>query len=252
MGIFEAILLGAVQGVTEFLPISSSGHLVIFQKFLEVGDTGSEFEILVHIGTLGSIIVVFFNEIKLIIQNVKSQKTQKYILFIIIGTIPAGIFGVGMRDIFKSLFHNLTLVGIFLIVTGAVLSLSMLLKKADEEITYTKSILIGFAQALAIFPGISRSGMTICTALFLGIGPKEAARFSFLLAIPAISGAGAITMVDVGTNFQMSIYVAAAALISSFFTGLFSLKWLINWLRNGKFHYFGLYCIIIGIITLFM
>ena len=252
MSLFEAILLGIVQGLTEFLPISSSGHLVIFQKFLEVGDTGSEFEILVHIGTLGSIIVVFFNEIKLIIQDVKSHKTQKYILFIIIGTMPAGIFGVGMRDIFESLFHNLTLVGIFLIFTGAVLSLSMLLKKADEQITYTKSILIGFAQALAIFPGISRSGMTICTALFLGIGPKEAARFSFLLAIPAISGAGAIMMVDVGTNFQMSIYVAAAALISSFFTGLFSLKWLINWLKNGKFYYFGLYCITIGIITLFL
>tara|TARA_B100000886_G_scaffold318877_1_gene259226 strand:- start:57 stop:815 length:759 start_codon:yes stop_codon:yes gene_type:complete len=252
MSLFEAILLGIVQGLTEFLPISSSGHLVIFQKFLEVSDTGSEFEILVHVGTLGSIIVVFLDEIKVIIQNVKSQKTQKYILFIIIGTIPAGIFGVGMRDIFESLFHNLTLVGIFLIFTGAVLFLSMLSNKADGQITYKKSILIGFAQALAIFPGISRSGMTICTALFLGIGPKEAARFSFLLAIPAISGAGAIMMVDVGTNFQMSIYVAAAALISSFFTGLFSLKWLINWLKNGKFYYFGLYCITIGIITLFL
>ena len=157
-----------------------------------------------------------------------------------------------MKDVFESSFRNLTLVGIFLIFTGTVLFLSMSLKKADEQITYTKSILIGFAQALAIFPGISRSGMTICTALFLGIGPKEAARFSFLLAIPAISGAGAIMMVDVGTNFQMSIYVAAAALISSFFTGLFSLKWLINWLKNGKFYYFGLYCITIGIITLFL
>ena len=252
MGIFEAILLGAVQGVTEFLPISSSGHLVIFQKYFEVGNSGNAFEILVHLGTLGSIIVVFFDEIKLIIQNVKSQKTQNYILFVIIGTIPAGIFGLGMRDVFESSFRNLKLVGIFLIFTGIVLLFSMSLKKANEQITYTKSILIGFAQALAIFPGISRSGMTICTALFLGIGPKEAARFSFLLAIPAISGAGAITMVDVGTNFQMSIYVAAAAFISSFFTGLFSLKWLINWLRNGKFHYFGLYCIIIGVITLFM
>ncbi len=252
MGIFEAILLGAVQGVTEFLPISSSGHLVIFQKYFEVDNSGNAFEILVHLGTLGSIIVVFFDDIKLIIQNVKSQKTQNYILFVIIGTIPAGIFGLGMRDVFESSFRNLTLVGIFLIFTGTVLFFSMSLKKGNEQITYTKSILIGFAQALAIFPGISRSGMTICTALFLGIGPKEAARFSFLLAIPAISGAGAITMVDVGTNFQMSIYVAAAAIISSFFTGLFSLKWLINWLRNGKFHYFGLYCIIIGIITLFM
>lgn len=252
MSLYDAILLGIVQGVTEFLPISSSGHLVIFQKYFEVGNSGNAFEILVHLGTLGSIIVVFFDEIKLIIQNVKSQKTQNYILLVIIGTIPAGIFGLGMRDVFESSFRNLTLVGIFLIFTGTVLFLSTSLKKADEQITYTKSILIGLAQALAIFPGISRSGMTICTALFLGIGPKEAARFSFLLAIPAISGAGAITMVDVGTNFQMSIYVAAAALISSFFTGLFSLKWLINWLRNGKFHYFGLYCIIMGIITLSM
>ena len=136
MGIFEAILLGAVQGVTEFLPISSSGHLVIFQKYFEVGNSGNTFEILVHLGTLGSIIVVFFDEIKLIIQNVKSQKTQNYILFVIVGTIPAGIFGLGLRDVFESSFRNLTLVGIFLIFTGTVLFLSMSLKKADQQITY--------------------------------------------------------------------------------------------------------------------
>ena len=252
MSLYDAILLGIVQGVTEFLPISSSGHLVIIQKFLGVVNSGSEFEILVHIGTLGSILVVFFNEIRLIIQNIMSPKTQKYISFIILGTIPAGIFGLGMRDLFESIFHNLNLVGISLIFTGTILFSSILLKKADNQITFTKSIFIGLAQALAIFPGVSRSGMTICTALFLGIGPKEAARFSFLLAIPAISGAGAIMMADVGTNFQISVYVAGAALISSFLTGLFSLKWLINWLKNGKFHYFGFYCITIGIITLFL
>ena len=252
MSLYDAILLGIVQGVTEFLPISSSGHLVIIQKFLGVVNNGSEFEILVHIGTLGSILVVFFNEIRLIIQNIMSPKTQKYISFIIIGTIPAGIFGFAMRDLFESIFHNLNLVGISLIFTGTILFSSILLKKADKRITSTKSILIGLAQALAIFPGVSRSGMTICSALFLGIGPKEAARFSFLLAIPAISGAGAIMMADVGTNFQISVYVAGAALISSFLTGLFSLKWLINWLKNGKFHYFGFYCITIGIITLFL
>ena len=252
MSLYDAILLGIVQGVTEFLPISSSGHLVIIQKFLGVVNSGSEFEILVHIGTLGSILVVFFNEIRLIIQNIMSPKTQKYISFIIIGTIPAGFFGLGMRDLFESIFHNLNLVGISLIFTGTILFSSILLKKADKQINSTKSIFIGLAQALAIFPGVSRSGMTICTALFLGIGPKEAARFSFLLAIPAISGAGAVMMADVGTNFQISVYVAGAALISSFLTGLFSLKWLINWLKNGKFHYFGFYCITIGIITLFL
>ena len=252
MSLYDAILLGIVQGVTEFLPISSSGHLVIFQKFMDVGNSGSEFEILVHIGTLGSILVVFFNEIKFIIQNISSQETQKYILFIIFGTMPAGIFGLGMKDVFASLFHNLSLVGLSLMFTGLVLCSSILLKKANQQNTVTKSILIGFAQALAIFPGISRSGMTICTALFLGIGPKEAARFSFLLAIPAISGAGALMIADVGVNFQMPLYIAGAALISSFFTGLLSLKWLINWLKNGKFHYFGFYCITLGIITFFV
>ena len=252
MSLFDAILLGIIQGVTEFLPISSSGHLVIIQKFLGVVSSGGEFEILVHIGTLGSILVVFFNELRHIIQNLMSPKTQKYISFIIIGTIPAGIFGLGMRDFYESIFHDLHLVGISLIFTGTILFLSNLLKKADKQITSKKSILIGIAQALAIFPGVSRSGMTICTALFLGIGPKEAARFSFLLAIPAISGAGAIMMADVGANFQISVFVAGAALISSFLTGLFSLKWLINWLKNGKFHYFGFYCITIGIITLFL
>ena len=246
----QALILGIIQGFTEFLPISSSGHLVLGQAILGIEQPGNEFEILVHLGTLASVLVVFFDDIKLLLVSLTSKKSQLFIFFVVVGSIPAIGIGLGFMDILKSLFDNMDAVGSALIFTGLMLYSSSFIKRGDREHSIVTSILIGCAQAVAIIPGVSRSGMTICTALFLGLSPKEAARFSFLLAIPAISGAGILTALDVSGGFQLPLSVIIIAFLSSFGVGVVALKWLLGWLEQGKFHYFGVYCLAVGIITL--
>lgn len=250
MSIVDALILGSLQGLTEFLPISSSGHLVLGQAILGIKQPGNEFEILVHLGTLASVLVVFFEDIKSLLFSLTSKKTQTFILFILIGTLPAVAIGLGFKDMFVSLFENVTAVGGALTFTGLVLYTSTYSKSKNIEHTYLSSVLIGCAQAVAIIPGVSRSGMTICTALFLGLSAKEAARFSFLLAIPAISGAGLLTAFEMTGANPLPGSVAIAGLVSSFIVGVFALKWLLGWLEKGKFHYFGIYCFVVGLITM--
>ena len=250
MTIFDALILGIIQGITEFLPISSSGHLVLAQSILGINQQGNELEILVHIGTLASILVVFLKDIKSIFFSIKSKNTQIFIYFIIIGTIPAVILGLGLKDFLLPLFENILAVGIALASTGIILCGSYFIKKQGKELSYLKSIIIGFAQAVAIIPGISRSGMTITCALFLGLNSKDAAKFSFLLAIPIILGSGLFTFIDIDGDFQIKIEIALAGLISSFIVGMVSLRWLIHILEKGKLYSFGLYCICIGILTI--
>ena len=249
MTIFDGIILGVVQGFTEFLPISSSGHLVLVQDLLGIKQPGNDFEITLHIGTLCSILVVFYNDIKDIVLTVSSIETKKYILLILIGTLPAVVIGLGLKDFFEQLFDNLIIVGFSLIFTGLVLMSSFYFKRENKEHSIVTSFLIGLAQAVAIIPGISRSGMTISCALLLGMSPKQAAKFSFLLAIPVISGAGLLMATDMETGFNMGLSTSLAGLITSFCIGVISLKWLLGWLEDGKFHYFGVYCLFIGIFT---
>ena len=252
MTILEATILGIIQGITEFLPISSSGHLVLGQAILGIDQPGNEFEILVHLGTLASVLVIFFDDIKSLILSLASKRTQIFIMYILIGTLPAVGIGLGFKDLIDSLFENVTAIGGALIFTGVVLFGSSFANRQDKEHSFLISILIGCVQAVAIIPGVSRSGMTISAALFLGLSPKEAARFSFLLAIPAIAGAGLLTALDVSGGFQLPISIALVGIISSFSVGVVALKWLIGWLEQGKFHYFGIYCLAVGLITLFI
>jgi len=249
MTIIDGIILGAIQGFTEFLPISSSGHLVLVQDLLGIKQPGNDFEITLHIGTLCSILVVFYKDIKDIILTVSSKETQKYILLILIGTLPAVVIGLGLKDFFEQLFDDLIIVGFALIFTGLVLMSSFYFKRNNKEHSIVTSFLIGLAQAVAIIPGISRSGMTISCALLLGMSPKHAAKFSFLLAIPVISGAGLLMATDIETGFNLGLSTSLAGLITSFCIGIISLKWLLGWLEDGKFHYFGVYCFFIGIFT---
>ena len=250
LGIVQGLILGIVQGLTEFLPISSSGHLVLSQEILDVVYPKNEFEVLVHLGTLTSVLVVFYEDLKSILFSLKSKKTQSFILFLVAGTIPAIVVGLGFKDVLDSLFENLMAVGFALIFTGLVLLYSSKVNRQNKEHTMRSSILIGCAQAFAIIPGISRSGMTICTALFLGLSSREAARFSFLLAIPAIAGAGLLTALDGSGGFQLPLSVSIAGFISSALVGIIALKWLLGWLEQGKFHYFGIYCFVVGLLTL--
>ena len=249
MTFIEGIILGIIQGLTEFLPISSSGHLVLVQEILGLELPGNDFEILLHLGTLCSILVVFFKDIKNIFLTVSSKETQRFILMIIIGTLPALVIGLGLKDLIAQLFDNLLVVGFALIFTGLTLISSFYFNRQKNEYSIFRSFLIGIAQAVAIIPGISRSGMTISCALLLGLDSKQAAKFSFLLAIPVIGGAGILMVTDIETASSIDFSTLMGGLFSSFFIGVVALKWLLAWLEDGKFHYFGIYCLLIGIIT---
>ena len=250
MNIFESIILGIIQGITEFLPISSSGHLIIFQSLLNVKQPGNDFEVLVHLGTLGSVIFVFYKDIFDLIKNIRSKESQDYIQMIILGTIPAVFVGLYFKSYVYILFERINNVAIALIFTGIVLITTLFIERKDYKISFQMAFFIGLAQYIAIIPGISRSGMTISIAMLLGLSSKNAARFSFMLAIPAISGAGILTLMDFNGGFDLPSEVILTSLLSSFIVGIFSLKLLINLLNVGKFHFFGLYCLVVGLITL--
>ena len=251
MTLVDAIILGLIQGITEFLPISSSGHLVIAQSLLGLKLPGNIIEVVTHLGTLFSVIIVFRKDIVKYFFDFKNPLTKKYILCLFIGTIPALIIGLSAKSFILLFFESIKMVSFSLIFTGVILFLSRKRNNKKSKINYKNSLLIGISQALAIIPGISRSGITISTGLLLGMNAKDSARFSFLLAIPAISGAGLITAIDmVDQPVLISFNIMFAALASSFVVGYLSLKWFLRILENGKLHFFGFYCIAIGLIIL--
>ena len=251
MGWIQALVLGILQGLTEFLPISSSGHLVIGQELMDITISGYEFEVMVHMGTLFSVLVIFRWDIFKLFTTLDKNETRQDILSLIAGTIPAIIAGVLFKDEINKLFDNVGYVGIALICTGVVLLISKVFKGNRSSVPISIGFAIGLFQSLAIIPGLSRSGLTISGALALGILPEKAARFSFLLSIPIILGAGILTAYEIESYGKLSMAVMVAGFFSSFIVGLFALKWLLRWLKSGRFFWFGFYCLFIGILTLF-
>ena len=248
MDFLDALILGILQGITEFLPVSSSGHLVLGQKLLGINIPGNAFEVILHIGTLMSILVVFWPDIHSLLNDIKDYQTRTYIFTLLLGTMPAIIVGLSLKDQIALMFDNVHFVALALIVTGIILISSKWFLNKKSDLTLVKGFNIGLAQALAIIPGISRSGATICTGLMMGLSAEEAARFSFLLAIPAIAGAGILTAMDID-KISLGMDVMTVGLLSSFLVGWGSLKWLLNLLKKGKFHWFGVYCLLLGIIA---
>ena len=252
MQIFDVIILGILQGLTEFLPVSSSGHLVLGKYLLNVKSPGNTLEILFHLGTLGSVIFVFYSDIINILMTIKKKSTQKLLTYIFIATIPATIVGFTLRNRIEILYESVSGVGFALLFTGLVLILSSVFKNENSEHSLLSSVVIGFGQALAIIPGISRSGMTITLSLFFGFSAKESAKFSFLLSIPVIAGAGILGIGDIQSNAMFSFDIIIVALLSSFFIGILALKMLIKLLELGKFYIFGIYCICLGFVSIFV
>ena len=250
MELIEIVILGIIQGLTEFLPVSSSGHLVLGQYILGIKSPGNTLEILFHIGTLGSVIFVFFYDIKDIFISIDKKPTQKLLIFICIATLPAMVIGLLFRHEINHLFDSVDSVGYALCLTGLILLFSSFSNNKKTKFSYHSSIIIGFAQAFAIIPGISRSGFTIVISLFLGISPKKAAKFSFLLSIPIIFGAGFLGVFDLQNEKLFTLPAIMAAILSSFFVGILALNALLKLLEQGKFYYFGIYCIFIGIISI--
>ena len=275
MTLLEAIFLGILQGLTEFLPVSSSGHLVLAQKYLGLDEPLVFFDVMLHVGTLAAVLVVYRGAIaKLVlggfstfgdkqfyrkpIVTVRSSQELRFIWLILLGSIPTGIIAVLFKTQLESLFNEVRLVSMMLILTGIILQLPRLRKQdtdsTDSTIEKLKTwhtSLIGIAQGCAITPGISRSGSTISLALFLGIPAKTAAEYSFLLSIPAILGAVALKISDIGDT-TISIYIMAAGMLTSFIVGYIALRFLLVMLNRGKFSLFSYYCVALGVISLFV
>jgi undecaprenyl-diphosphatase len=238
--VFESVILGIVQGLTEFLPVSSTAHLILFPWFFNWrGEVDTlTFDIALHAGTLLALIVCFWRDWLDIILN-----KQKLFIGIIFASLPAGIIGFLLNDIAESYFRNPLLISGTLVSVGFVMLMAERAKKvkALEEISFTDALLIGIAQAFAIIPGVSRSGITIATGLFRGIEREAAARFSFLLATPIIAGAGFLHAPKAYAMQNADYQLFAIGLIISFLTGYLAIKFLLKFLKRYPLHVFVYY-----------
>ncbi|MDP8299859.1 MAG: undecaprenyl-diphosphate phosphatase [Candidatus Tantalella remota] len=249
MTIIEAIIAGVVQGITEFLPVSSSGHLVMLHSFFGIKEPDMFFDICLHGATLLAIILYFSKDILELIKN----RDVKMLICIAIGTVPAVGVALLFEDRITSLFGDPVRVSVMLLVTGLILlagQFSLWFKsRTDKEPGFGSSVVTGLAQACALLPGISRSGTTICAGLLCGIKPKEAFRFSFLLAIPAIAGAVAYKAVtfDAAQAAPGTLLNYSAGMAAAFVTGFVSLKILWKVMEGKVLIFFAAYCFILGL-----
>jgi len=245
----KLFILGIIQGLTEFLPVSSSGHLVLAQQFLGIHIPGISLEITLHLATLLAIFV-YFNRKLLEIFDFKNQPLRENLLLsLVVGSIPAGIVGVLGADRIEVLFEDIKAPSVFLILNGLILSTSLLARERRDKVTLLDALLIGCAQALAILPGISRSGSTITMALLLGLRRERAFRFSFYLSIPAILGASLLDILKEGWTPNSGYLLP---FILSFAFGLFALYLLKNVVLRGKLAYFGIYTAVLGLTALLL
>lgn len=256
----QALILGIVQGLTEYLPVSSSGHLTIFQEFFGI-DSGEEklaFTVLLHIATVLSTVVILWKEIVWIFKDLfkfKWNEGTKYALNIIISMIPVGIVGLFFKDKVEDVFGSgLLIVGICLLITALLLSFSYFAKpRQRENISPFHSFIIGIAQALAVLPGLSRSGSTIATGLILGNKKERMAQFSFLMVIPPILGEALLDIKNVAEQGVSASFGGISPLaiiigfLSAFIVGCLACKWMIDIVKKGKLIWFAIYCAIVGI-----
>lgn len=257
MELLEAIILGLIQGLTEFLPVSSSGHLEIGKYLFGINAESSlSFSIAVHGATVLSTIIVFSSEIiKLIKGTLKFRYNQetKYVLKILLSLVPVVIVGFFFKDKVESYFNGeIKFVGAMLIVTSLLLFLASFVRRSDREIGYFDAFIIGIAQAFAVLPGVSRSGATISTGLVLGNSSSGMARFSFLMVLIPIIGANLVEILDGGfsSGSDIGFGVLVAGFISAFISGYLACKWMINIVKKGKLYWFGIYCLLLGILTI--
>ena len=285
MSVLESIFLGIVQGVTEFLPVSSSGHLAILENIFHIETNGSMlFDIMLHLGTLVAVFIVYHKDIWNMIREAlfmvgdifsnlhtfllnKIHKTslkykkivhnsyRKFVVLILVSTVPTGLIGVLGKDIVEGAGETLLIPGICLLITGVLLLMAELKKegnKTPKTVSYGNGLVIGAAQGLATLPGLSRSGTTIATCLFCGLERKFAVKYSFILSIPAILGAAVLEIKDVVAEpIQASqIAVYAVGMVFAGVVGYICIKTMLIIVRKKKFHYFAYYCFAVGIVAI--
>ncbi len=254
MEIINAIILGIIQGLTEFLPVSSSGHLEIAKAILgenKVGEESLLMTLVLHFATALSTIIIFRKDILEILSGLLQFKNNDSLWFslkIVLSMIPAALVGLFFNDEIEALFGGaLTLVGSMLLVTGLLLFLADKAKASAKKVGIKHAILIGISQAIAILPGISRSGATISTAVLLGIDKEKAARFSFLMVVPLIFGKMAKDILSGDLQYETTTFIPLViGFIFAFLTGMFACKWMIKLVKSSQLKYFAYYCFAIG------
>jgi undecaprenyl-diphosphatase len=256
MDVINAIILGIVQGLTEFLPVSSSGHIELGKEILGVEHKEDLlFTVIVHFATALSTIVIFRKDILELLKGIfqfKWNEESKFAVKVIISMIPAVIVGVLYEDELEALFKgNVFLVGCMLIITAILLYFADKAKNTNKNVSYVNAVVIGISQAIAMLPGISRSGATISTSVLLGNDKTKAARFSFLMVVPLIFGKIGKDIVGGKLTFESSeIIPLSAGFLAAFIAGLFACTWMINLVKKSKLSYFSLYCLIVGLIAI--
>lgn len=264
---FQAVILGLIQGLTEWLPVSSSGHLVLLQQAFGE-NVPVLFDLVLHVATVVVVIVAFRGDIAEIFRSLgrtielkrkgtplreilSIERPTLLAWLIVVGSIPTGIIGFALRNLVVPLFENPTAVGIALLITGAILLLSVVARRGNESIRTSDAVSIGIMQGLSIIPGISRSGSMISVGIALGVDRQLAARYVFLLSIPAILGATTFELLQVvNSQIPINYSLLTLAFISSLLFGYLSLKLLWFVIRRAKIHYFSIYCFMVGFLVL--
>ncbi|MBF0495173.1 MAG: undecaprenyl-diphosphate phosphatase [Deltaproteobacteria bacterium] len=270
MNMFKAVILGIIQGITEFLPVSSSAHLVIFQHFLGIVEPDVLFDVCLHLGTLVAVVAVYrqqvaelFTEFWWMLRNVRRREefeaafngrpALRAAILIIIGTIPTGIIGVTFKHQFEALFSSLLGVGLALIITGLILLGTYWVSDSNRRMYrmgILDAVIIGMVQGFAVVPGISRSGSTIAAALYLGMNRRVAATFSFLLSVPAILGALILKLRE-SHHTTLGLAPTLVGTLVAALVGYLTLKLLVKVIDQGRFWLFAPYCVLVGLGTVF-
>lgn len=264
MDLIQSIVLGIIQGITEFLPVSSSGHLVVFQKLLGIENHDLAFDVAAHLGTLLTVFTFYFKTIKTTAKDVllyplHKQYTAPVHLFLMmfVASLPTAIIGLTLKDHFEALFSNINAVGVAFLITGLVLFLTRKVG-GESEITdlnrvepikkmkIWQALVIGFAQSFAITPGISRSGSTIAAGLFVGMDRNTSALFSFMISIPAVLGAGILQLKDISVWDQSVFLSLGTGFLTAYFSGLVGLWGILKVVKKGKLQTFSLYLWLLG------
>ncbi len=256
--IFKAFILGIIQGLTEFLPVSSSGHLVLAQHFMKYQKPNISFETVLHLGSLLAVLIYFRKDILELVKapferpSEKRKQNLSSILYLIVATFITGVLGILLKDKFEEMFNHPILASGMLIITGLILYFSDKISNTKitmDKIGIKRSVIIGLGQTFAIIPGISRSGTTIAVSIYSGIKREDAAKFSFLLSIPAILGANLSefkSLKELSPNFIPQYIVGAVA---AFISGYLVIAWLINIVKKQKLKIFSMYCWIVAIVS---
>jgi undecaprenyl-diphosphatase len=244
--VLEALFLGLLQGFTEWLPISSSGHLVIFQALLGI-EVPPDFDIIIMSGTVAALILYFRKKIYSLFRGILAgdRSAMMYVALVILAGFPTAVIGFDFRIFFKSLFSQPFIVSLLIIVTGVFLFIASRKKDTTGEVSPLSALLIGIAQGIAVAPGISRSGSTIGTALLMGTKPREAAEFSFLIGIPAMIIASGLTYME-GTASGIGFLPMIVAVIAAFLAGYASIGLFMKVFEQNRLYYFAVYCVVAG------